>query len=182
MTDFTQLGPPAPIFISPMSPWALGVELAANATVAPVLTLTQVTANLLRAYPFSLPEPMQVQKFWWYNGSTVTASTTVDVGVYNEDYTLLGHGTATQATISILQEVAPAATTILDRGRYYFALVADKTTTTFASHTSTVQLCKAMGMWQTALGSSVLTARPTAATYVAGSVFICGLSGRTLVV
>lgn len=176
------LAPRSPVFISPMSPWAIGVELAALAVVAPVLTLTQVTAHLARAYPFTVPEPTLINKLWWYNGSTVTGATTVDVGIYNEDGSvLMGHATATQATVSVIQEVDPTDFT-LPRGRYYMALVASTTTTTFASHTSTVQLCKAMGLWQAALGSSVLTATITPATYVAGSVFIYGAAGRTLVV
>lgn len=182
--DWDTPAPVAPVLIYPASQWAQGVDIAACAAVAPVLTLTNVTANLVRIYPFYLPEKIKIVKFWWYNGSTVTGSTTVDVGVYSGDITtpaLIDHGTATQATISVLQEIAAVNAAVLGRGWYYMAHVSGSTTTTYASHTLTAPLCKMMGLAQHAAGSAVLPATITPATYVAGSAFIFGLSARSLV-
>jgi hypothetical protein len=183
MADWPQVGPPAPVMISPFSQNAIGVDIAAAAMAAPA-SAAIATANLARGYPFWLPEPITVLKLWTYSGGTI-AATSVDVGVYSEDGRLLvSAGGAAEANASALQEF-DVTDTVLGRGRFYMAASISSTTGTFftvgASNTTYLQLLKAAGCWQAA-SAYPLPATITFAALAAALIPICGLSGRLLVV
>lgn len=179
MTDFPQIGDPGRIIIGPHSLQALGVEYAALATAAPASTAWG-TINLVRAYPFVLPEPLRVLKLWLYKGATVTGN--CDVGVYTEDGTrLVSAGTtAVAATGSILQEF-DVTDTQLGRGRYYCAALMSLTTTTAFANTLVVSQGKLLGWLDGGSGNAALPATITWAVASSAVQPLFGLAGRTLV-
>lgn len=182
MADWPQLGPPAPVMISPFSQYAIGMDIAAAAMAAPA-SAAIATANLVRGYPFWLPEPVVVQKLWCYNGATLGGN--VDVGIYTPDGRLLvSAGSTVQAGASVLQEFN-VTDKELGRGLFYMALGTSSTTATFftvgGSNATFLQLLKGAGCWQAA-SSFALPATITFAALAAALLPVCGLSARALVV
>lgn len=179
MSDWPITGEPNRVIISPYSAQALGTEYAALAAAAPA-SVAHATVNMLRAYPFVLPEPMLVRKVWWHNGGVISGFT--DVGVYSEDGTrMLASGAILQATINVLQEF-DIADVPLGRGTYYLALTSNSATATYLSNILGIQLAKLLGWGQVALGAAGLPATITLAAAAAAIQPIFGISGRTLVV
>lgn len=182
MPDWPNLGQVPPVMMSPLSAFALGMEIGSAAMAAPAGAAIG-TANLARGYPFWLPEPVVVQKLWCYNGATLGGN--VDVGIYSEDGRLLvSAGSTAQAGASVLQEF-DVTDTIIGRGRFYLALATSSTTATFfcvgASNATNLQLLKAAGCWQAA-SAMALPSTVTYAALAAALLPVCGFATRTLVV
>lgn len=176
--DWPITGEPGRVFISPVSPQALGVEYAALAVAAPS-SVAHGTANLARFFPFVLPETITVVKAWWYNGATANGN--VDIGIYSEQGArIISKGNTAQGTINVLQEV-DITDTVLGRGRYYCALSSSSATGTFFSNVISIELSKALG-WGQMASANVLPATFTMASMTAAIQPIFGLSTRTLVV
>lgn len=182
MPDFPQIGDPGRILLSPFSEQALGVEYAALAAAAPASTAWG-TINLIRAYPFVVPEPILIRKLWIYKGTTVTGN--VDVGIYTDEggvgTRLVGSGsTAVAATGSILQEF-DVTDTVLGRGRYYLAATMSLTTTTMFANALTAQQAKMLG-WVEAGTALPGGATLTWVAYTSAFQPVFGAGGRVLVV
>ena len=180
MADFPVAGAPPPPIISPHSELALGVEYAALAATAPS-SVAWGTVNLIRLYPFRLPEPVLVRKLWIYKGATVTGS--VDVGIYTEDGTRLASvgPTAVSAGTNALQEF-DITDVQLGRGRYYMAAAMSLTTTTMFANALAVNLAKAIGWAEGGTaGSTTLPATVTLAAATTAVQPLFGLATRTLV-
>lgn len=184
MTDFPQIGDPSRLIIHPHSIQALGVEYAALATAAPA-SVAWGTINLVRLYPFVLPEPMLVRKLWIYKGTVVTGS--VDVGIYADEQggsnvtRIVSSGlTAVAATASILQEF-DITDIMIGRGRYYMAALMSLTTTTMFSNSIGLQTSKLLGWVEGGSGNSSLPATITLAAVTTAVQPVFGLSGRILV-
>ena len=140
------------------------------------------TAKLIMYYPFVLYSPFTVAEFVWLNGTTAAGH--IQMGVYNEAFTLLGNnGTTTSQTgTSAAQIVAPTSGfTLPAPARYYLAITSDDATSTFAAP-ATAPITGIMGgfgaMTETT-GSFGLAGTATPAVATSEFLFLCGISGST---
>lgn len=133
-------------------------------------------ANNLAIYiPISIPIPFVVARFMVANGSNITGN--VDVGIYSAAGTLLlSTGTTARANASAVQYIG-VTDTVFQAGHYYLALVASSTTGTFlrVSFSSATRAIFG-GPLQEALGSTVLPATMTPASYAQTDVFQFGFT------
>lgn len=178
------LAPPGQIVILPLSAQSIGPLLW---TMGQVTSSTPGAAawpasGLVIYIPFWVPEPMLVTKMMWVNGANAG---NVDLGIYAEDGTLLvSSGSIAPAGGAIVQ-VTDVADTLLARGRYYMAMVADTVTTlTLGRYAPAAGLCQAMGLLEQAsvtLPLSTGASPATFAKYTRAYVPMFGLQGyRTL--
>lgn len=128
----------------------------ARAIASPSITALTWVANLAVYVPLYLPGPFPLQRFWWYNGSTIGSN--VDVGIYSKGGSLIANaGTTAQVGTSTVQYVAKSA--LLAPGGYYFALVCDGTTARINGNAIwTAANLNLIGVLQQALGSASLPA------------------------
>jgi len=164
--------------------YTAGVQDGTNAT-----TLTSYTSNgaLLRllgvtsspastawpanndayAIPFRLSVPVAFVGCFFMAG-TSPGTTTYDLGIYRDDFTLitsLGSTAAVNTTSAVLPVGAGTFTTpvTLARGRYFMAMSSAATTLTAAAIAPTNQILRALGMFKMA------TAHPLPSTFVPAS-------------
>jgi hypothetical protein len=178
MPDFPIAGWPVNSVVTTLSPWCVGVELAAVAAAAPASTAWP-SANRAILTPMRLPEIVTVTKLYWYNGATVSGN--VDCGIYTADGRLVvSTGSTAQAGTSAGQEVNITDTQI-GPGIYYLALALSSATGTIFRTAPTLAFLKAMGLLQIASAvplpaSATLAAMATAYVPVVGAV----IAPRTL--
>lgn len=152
---------------------------------APVST-TFPTSDMALFAPIYIGVPLLAQQLACVNGATVTGSTLIDVGLYSIDGTRLdtGAGQTTQSGTSATQAFN-IADLYLDAGTYYLGLVANKNTTTFEGHTTTLTiggaLFKGLGCAQQQLaGSAALPAVAAFATFATNFVPLLLISGQAV--
>jgi hypothetical protein len=163
--------------VSPFDATSIGSCIGTLATPA---SAAWPSANLGIAIPFRVTTPIKFSNAFWHNGTTVSASYHIDVGIYSADGTKLGSiGSTAQGTASIIQTVA--LTTEIAPGQFYMAMSCDNASATFWKSTGiTLNVCRALGMGQM---SSAL-ALPAAFTFAAmGYAYIpvFGLTYRSFV-
>lgn len=116
---------PTPLFISsfhPLTSPILGWS-AFGQTYNPVAN--GWAANLAVYIPLRIPATYSCQRIWWLNGGVVSGN--VDVGVYNEDFSIVSHiGSTAQVGTNVVQYASFTQT--LAAGTYYLALTADNAT------------------------------------------------------
>lgn len=91
--------------------------------------------NLATYHPLLVPVTCVVRRFWWVNGSTVSASYNVDMGIYADSGAapgalLLSTGSTAQGTASEVQFVDVTDTTLAP-GRYWLAIACSSSSATF---------------------------------------------------
>lgn len=109
-------------------------------------------ANRTIFSPVVVEVPFLIYKMAWVNGSTVTGSTNVDVGIFELDGTLLlSAGTTTQTGTSVAQFV-DVTDTWLSPGTYQFGMTCSNNTSAFHSvvGTATAQGLRISGVQQMA--------------------------------
>lgn len=115
--------PVAPQMILAGGRFGLGVAIAGGQSLQNSGAITASTAFL---YPLTIPERILVYKLFWAIAVTV-ASSTIDVGIYTEDYArIISTGSTAAVAGPALQEV-DVADTVLDRGHYYLAVAGGTT-------------------------------------------------------
>ena len=93
-------------------------------------------ANRAVYYPVVVPGTCAIRRVWWANGSSVSASYNVDVGVYADTGAfrpgarLVSSGSTAQGTASQIQFV-DVTDTSLGPGRYWIAIACSSTSSTF---------------------------------------------------
>jgi hypothetical protein len=167
----------APVMITPLSPQAIGLQLAAVAS-APPGNSGWPAANLAIYVPFTLDEAVTVVKLFWSNGAAVAGN--VDAGIYDEaGARLVSSGSTVAAGTSQIQEVDVTDTRVAP-GRYYLALAASSTSQQLQrTQVGSTPLLRAFG-----LANQAVFPLPASATFAAcGYDFIplVGLSLRSLV-
>ena len=91
-------------------------------------SLTWLVANKAIYIPLWLPFWYQVNRVWWYNGSSVT-SVNNDLGIYDADGTrIYSTGSTAQSGASVLQYVTVSTPFRLPPGRYFLALAISSVT------------------------------------------------------
>lgn len=140
------------------------------------------TAGTAYLIPMELPQPYAFTEAFWISG-TSPGTANVDVGVYDENFSLITSigATASVNSTGALQPaggkaLSPVAT--LGRGRYYLAMSAAATTITTHSYTYTAALLRAMGVLQMA-SAHPLPATVTPAAMSATSVPLFGVASVT---
>lgn len=93
------------------------------------------TAGRAAYYPILVPTTCIIRRLWWANGSTVSATYNVDVGVYADSgyapgVRLVSTGSTAQGTASQIQFVDVTDVT-LPPGRYWLAIVCSSTSASF---------------------------------------------------
>jgi hypothetical protein len=167
----------ASVMITPLSPQAIGLQLAAVAS-APPGNSGWPAANLAVYVPFTLDEQITVVKLFWSNGAAVAGN--VDAGIYDEaGARLVSSGSTVAAGTSTIQEVDVTDTRVAP-GRYYLALAASSTGQQFQrTQAGSTTLLRAFG-----LANQVAFPLPSSATFAAcGYDYIpmLGVSLRSLV-
>lgn len=107
-------------------------ELAATLTTAPS-NASWGTANLARAYPFQVWQPIVIKKLWLHTGNTNQA-TAFDLGIYDSAASpnrLVSTGSTTFGADNLLQAVDTTDTLLLP-GRYYMACAVNTASATTA--------------------------------------------------
>src|SRR5512139_3522493 len=104
----------------------------------PPTSATYELANRAVYVPVLVPVTCVAKRLWWANGSTVSASYNVDVGVYLDasfkpGTKLVSTGSTAQGTASEVQFVDVTDTTLAP-GRYWLALSCSSTSATFFRH------------------------------------------------
>jgi hypothetical protein len=154
--------------IWPGSRFAIGSELVGVASTP--ATAAYPTANLLTAYPFYLPVQATATKLWVHNGTTVTGSTTIVLGIYDAAYALLVSDSFTQAGTSVVQ-ARDITDTLLQPGTYYMAMVVSNNTShTFRYQHGDEDRARAAGVWTEARGSATLASTATPAIAVSSNI------------
>jgi hypothetical protein len=174
---------PDPIMISTGSSNVIGIELAAEAAVAPVSSAVGA-ANVIATLAFRVRERFVVAKFFWHNGAAVSG--TIEAAVYDGERQkkLATSGTITAAGTNVLQEAAPTTPLTLGPGRYVFVMGISSATQAFFDTGVASAEFGAMVGWNLAISGSAVPPLPeplpTLPTH-SGSVCWAGMSQRTLV-
>jgi hypothetical protein len=130
--------------------------------------------------PFRISVPVKITNAWWYNGTPVSASYKIDVGIYSADLTKLGStGLTAQGSALTIQNVA--LTTELGPGLFYMAMT-NNYTESFWSWAANLNKCRIWGMFQQLLTtpySLPATATPAACAFTVIPIF--GLTSRSFV-
>jgi hypothetical protein len=115
-----------------------------------------------------MPGSFKIARFMVANGANATGN--VDVGLYSEaGIRLLSTGTTARSGTNAMQYINVTDSTF-PPGNYYLALVASSTTGSFMrSSTQGLEVSKASGFLQEALGSTVLPATMTPASYTSSA-------------
>ncbi len=174
--DFPTSGVCPPV-ISSLSPYAgTGcLTYMANSFGAGASTAWP-SANRAMFVPFWLPGPFVLASLFSYNGATATGN--IDIGVYGVDGSLIASkGTTAQSGTSTLQILTITAKVLLP-GRYYMAISASSTSTTFVSRTPATNLTVRMGLLQAASQVPLATG-PTLATAASAVLPIFGIAQIT---
>src|SRR5262245_23409405 len=159
-----------------MAPYnARGTAVAVRAGMT---STTWGTANRATYIPFECDRPRVITQGWVRNGSAA-ANGNWDLGIYTADGRLLvSCGSTAQVTPDAYQLVTLAKR--LDRGVYYFAIVADSASTSFYQQTSgSTGDTKAWGI----LNQTSAFALPSQATFATNTVTtipLAGLTGRAV--
>jgi len=126
------------------------------------------SANRAMFLPIHLPAPFLLKSFFAVNGTTATGN--IDLGVYGVDGTLIASkGSTAQSGTSTLQILTLATPIILSPGRYFMAVSASSTSTTFIGRTPATLILRRFGVLQAASQVPLATG-PTFAT--AASAFL----------
>lgn len=116
---------PGEVVVSPWSMQSIGVPMYTGGSLT-IAAAAWPAIGLVIYVPFSVPEPVLVTKLWWGVGA---AAGNLDCGLYQEDGTLIVSTGTTAAAGSAAVQSVDITDTLLARGAYYMALVADTTTT-----------------------------------------------------
>lgn len=175
---------PPPVMITCLSAISTGREIAGRQWTLPS-TGAWAEANAAHFFPFIIDYnwTFTAVKGFWHNGATVSATNTIDVGIYDSAGTrLVSMGATTQgATASVLQEVN-ITDTVLGPGFYYAAMSALNTTGAFLrSFGPTAADGTGMG-FKKAVTSHPLPASVTLTTPTTSVMPFFGFSARALVV
>jgi hypothetical protein len=93
----------------------------ADAVTAPASTTW--VANLAIYYPFVLPYPYMVQRFFWINGATLTGPPNLDIGIFAPDgRKLVSSGNTAQSGTSSVQFANASTPTRLSAGAYWMGV------------------------------------------------------------
>jgi hypothetical protein len=166
--------------IGTVSPEFAGFYPAAFSAAAPANS-TWGTANLARAYPFVIWQPITVVKLWLHTGNT-NQSTQFDLGIYtfaSSPARLVSAGATTFGADNLVQEVDITDTLLLP-GWYYYAVSCNTASATTAGIFRTVGHASGAMIQQTSahpLPSSLTPAVVPSAFHIA----FAGMSLRTLV-
>jgi hypothetical protein len=123
--------------------------------------------------PFKLPFQYRLAKFYWGNGTSISA--TVDMGIYDYLGSQIVHTGATPQTsgpASVLQGVVSSPDVLLDAGRYYMGILLSATQGSLCMWNTTVSIATAIlrlrefNVMQENVGASTLpaTMNPTTVT------------------
>lgn len=106
----------------------LGGFIGSTGAAVALINAVDWVANLVCYTPLALPFPYPLQRFWWYNGGTIT-TTNVDCGIYSVGgVKLASTGSTVMVGGTSIQYAAPTSTMILTAGSYYLAWTCDNTT------------------------------------------------------
>lgn len=172
-----QLAKPCEVCVTPWSFQSLGIPLYVMNSTTPAAA-AWLAAGLVTFVPFTIPEPMTVTKLFYGIGA---AAGNVDMGLYNEDATRIVSVGSTAAAGANDVHVLDVADTVLNRGRYYIALVCDTVTTLTVFRTApAAPIGQALGLLEQAgvtLPLSTGASPATFAKYTRASVPMMGLQG-----
>lgn len=108
-------------------------------------------ADLAVFVPVYIPYPYPVNRVFWANGSTITASN-AEFGIYTRaGKRIYSTGAVALAGASVPQFVTPATPFVLAPGAYYFAYMCSGTTSRhYGTSTLTANILKSIGVLQQA--------------------------------
>lgn len=172
---------PGELIISAWSQQSLGVEFAMMA-VLPSTAAVWPAAGLVIYVPFVVPEPMLVTKLWYSPG---VASGNIDLAINDESGNILVSAGTTAAAGSATVTPIDVTDTVIQRGRYYMAMVADTgATLTINRAAPAAGILQSFGLLQQAsvtLPLSTGASPATFAKYTQAYVPLFGLQGyRTI--
>jgi len=107
-------------------------------------------------YPFIVTVPLQVTRMYHYNGGTAAGN--FQLGIYNEDLSLLVATAATAQSGTSVPQWVDVTDTTLQPGNYFMALAADNVSFTSTGSNNVVYASKMAGVFK------ATTSRPLPAT------------------
>lgn len=124
---------PVPRLVSLFGPWGFPPTLL-SAMGSPS-SANYEASDVIAYYPIVIPTTCVVRRAWWANGDTVSASYTIDVGLYADGgykpgAKLVSCGATAQGTALEVQ-FADVTDTSLAAGLYWFAIVCSNSAATF---------------------------------------------------
>lgn len=129
--------PGLPPVLPMVSPFTFGISALAHERTLPSApaSLTYESANNGAYFPILVPGPCIIRRLWWANGSTVSASYNVDVGIYADGgykpgAKIISTGSTAQGTATEVQFVDVTDTTLAP-GLYWLAIACSSTSATF---------------------------------------------------
>ncbi len=137
--------------------------------------------------PLYIQAGIMAKQIYWNNGATVTASTWMEVAVYNEPGTqkLISSGVVTHAGVSLPQAVTIPNGIWIPRGRYWMGMVLGNATSTvmrYGNGAAVTNMQKLIGTTEGACGTTALPAVITFASASFAFVPDMGLLQTTLVI
>ncbi len=162
-----------PEVVSPLSPSAIGTEIAAGGGVQ-VVSFTWPTANLSVLVPFVVNETMVITNSFVLVGSLSAGN--YDIGVYDSAFALLGHiGATAVPAVSTLGNVALSLT--LTPGHYWLALAGSLATTNAFAGISMASIVRARMLGcREATGNMPLATTPTPVAWASIQIPLFGIS------
>lgn len=117
------------VFLSPYSKESMAAPLRGGPGGAnSPATAVYIAANRIMYYPFSIPVPVIVYRYFWCNGTTASTNN-IQVGVYNGDATVRHRGTSTLAAGPSAAQFDNITDYVLPAGNYFMAIWCNGTTT-----------------------------------------------------
>lgn len=130
-------------------------------TAGPPASATWPAANKAYFYPFTLPVRVQVSKFFFFNGGTISGN--IDIGIYDsQGNKLVSTGAVAQAGANAIQAI-DCTDTYIGPGEYYLAASCSSGTATGRQLVITGATDELGGM-QTGLTYQLTAAHPLPAT------------------
>jgi hypothetical protein len=136
------------------------------------------SANAAVYMPLLLPFGLVVRRLWWVNGSTVSASYSIDCGIYADaggipGSKLISTGSTAQGTASEVQLV-DVADTSLAPGRYWMAIACSSASATLLRSLSNSAWDAVLRFEETSALPLPATATPVEST--SQNIYLCGFA------
>lgn len=170
-------GPYIDNFISPVSPSAIGFAMFGYNGGGLAASTAWPTAAKAFYIPFTIERQLTLYRVGWHNGAT-TVSGTREVGLYSAGGTKIISGSATGATVSVMQFV-DVADTVVNPGQYWLAVMCSNTTNWHA-WAPAAPITAAMGILSQASASPLPSSATMALDQTNAFVPLAGLQCRSV--
>lgn len=155
------------VFVSPFSKESMATQLRGGWGTASSLTSgAYITGNRIMYYPFTIPAPVTVYRYFWCNGTTASTNN-VQVGVYSRAGTAINRGTSTLAAGTSAAQFDNITDYVLPAGNYYMAIWCSGNTTHILRSSPTAR--QLSGAYQEAGGAGGLPSPSASFTEIASA-------------